>query len=220
MLLEYYEAHPEFIRPETRRNEVIAFVKAGLKDLSITRTSFSWGIPVPDDEKHVIYVWVDALANYITALGWGSDDTSKFDKFWPADLHIVGKEITRFHCVYWPAFLHGRRPAAAEIASSAWLAALRREQDVEVARQHRARRNDSRRPRRRRAALLPAARNGLRPRRQLLFDALVQRYNSDLANGYGNLVSRTLSMIGRYFDGLVPYAAGIGIQSLTAQLLR
>jgi methionyl-tRNA synthetase len=81
-LLEYYEAHPEFIRPETRRNEVISFVKAGLKDLSISRTSFKWGIPVPGDEKHVIYVWMDALANYITALGWGSDDTTKFDKYW------------------------------------------------------------------------------------------------------------------------------------------
>src|SRR6201996_926496 len=107
-LLEYYEAHPGFIRPETRRNEVASFVKAGLKDLSISRTSFKWGIPVPGDEKHVIYVWLDALANYMTAVGYGSDDpadVAMFAKYWPADLHLVGKEIIRFHCVYWPAFL-------------------------------------------------------------------------------------------------------------------
>src|SRR5271170_7157601 len=96
-LLELYQQHPEFIRPEASRNEVISFVRSGLKDLSVSRTSFDWGIPVPGDEKHVIYVWLDALANYITALGYGSSDTSKFDRYWPADLQIVGKEISRFH---------------------------------------------------------------------------------------------------------------------------
>ena len=112
-LLELYEEQPDFIRPETRRNEVLSFVRGGLRDLSISRTSFSWGIPVPGDEKHVIYVWMDALANYITALGWGSDDDAKYQRFWADDrlrpsgapLHIIGKEISRFHCVYWPAFL-------------------------------------------------------------------------------------------------------------------
>jgi methionyl-tRNA synthetase len=94
--------------PESTRREVISFVRGGLKDLSVSRTSFSWGIPVPGDEKHVIYVWLDALANYITALGYGSDDPAdqaRFAKFWPADMHLIGKEISRFHCVYWPAFL-------------------------------------------------------------------------------------------------------------------
>ena len=104
-LLELYAEQPDLIRPETRRNEVISFVRSGLRDLSISRSTFSWGIPVPDDPKHVIYVWLDALANYITALGYGSDDTSKFEKFWPADVQMIGKEIVRFHCVYWPAFL-------------------------------------------------------------------------------------------------------------------
>ena len=108
MLLEFYEANPGFMGPESTRREVISFVRGGLKDLSVSRTSFSWGIPVPGDEKHVVYVWLDALANYITALGYGSDnlqDQEKFAKFWPADMHLIGKEISRFHCVYWPAFL-------------------------------------------------------------------------------------------------------------------
>jgi methionyl-tRNA synthetase len=210
VLLEYYEAHPEFIRPETRRNEVIAFVKAGLKDLSITRTSFSWGIPVPDDEKHVIYVWVDALANYITALGWGSDDTSKFDKFWPADLHIVGKEITRFHCVYWPAILMAAGlPLPKTIVGHGWLL-------FEDNKMSKSRGNIVRAE----TILDVLGADALRYflMREVVFghdgsfsfDALVQRYNSDLANGYGNLVSRTLSMIGRYFDGIVPMPAAGG----------
>ena len=107
-LLEFYEANPGFMEPESTRREVISFVRSGLKDLSVSRTSFSWGIPVPGDEKHVVYVWLDALANYITALGYGSDDPAdqaRFAKFWPADMHLIGKEISRFHCVYWPAFL-------------------------------------------------------------------------------------------------------------------
>ena len=104
-LIELYTSQPDFIRPETRRNEVMSFVRSGLRDLSVSRSSISWGIPVPDDPKHVIYVWLDALANYITALGYGSDDTAKYDKYWPADVQMIGKEIVRFHCVYWPAFL-------------------------------------------------------------------------------------------------------------------
>ncbi|ABV75314.1 methionyl-tRNA synthetase [Rickettsia akari str. Hartford] len=103
-LLEFYEANPDFIRPISRRNEVISFVKSGLKDLSVSRTTFNWGIKVPNNEKHVIYVWLDALANYISALGY-PDEQSSYGKFWPADLHVVGKDILRFHTVYWPAFL-------------------------------------------------------------------------------------------------------------------
>jgi methionyl-tRNA synthetase len=206
-LLEYYDEHPEFIRPETRRNEVIAFVKSGLRDLSVSRTSFSWGIPVPGDEKHVIYVWVDALINYITALGWGSDDTTKFEKFWPADLHIVGKEITRFHCVYWPALLMAAGlPLPKSVVGHGWLL-------FEESKMSKSRGNIVRAE----TILDVLGADALRYflMREVVFgqdgsfsfDALVQRYNADLANGYGNLVSRTLSMIGRYFDGVVPMPA-------------
>ena len=219
LLLEYYEAHPEFIRPETRRNEILSFVRAGLNDLSISRTSFSWGIPVPGDEKHVIYVWLDALTNYIAALGWGSDDPSKYEKFWPADIHLVGKEITRFHCVYWPAFLMAAGlPLPKSVVAHGWLL-------FEQNKMSKSRGNIVR------AETILDAFGAMKPdlpkseqdkfgadvlRYFLLrevvfgqdgsfsFDALVQRYNADLANGYGNLVSRTLSMIGRYFGGVVP----------------
>ena len=104
-LLAFYEANPEAIAPRSRRNEVISFVKSGLNDLSISRTSFSWGVPVPGDPRHVVYVWLDALANYITALGYPEITSADFTSFWPADVHIVGKDILRFHAVYWPAFL-------------------------------------------------------------------------------------------------------------------
>ena len=217
-LLEYYEAHPEFIRPETRRNEVISFVKAGLKDLSVSRTSLKWGIPFPGDEKHVIYVWADALANYITALGWGSDDTTKFDKYWPADIHIVGKEITRFHCVYWPAFLMAAGlPLPKSIVGHGWLL-------FEESKMSKSRGNIVRAE----TILDVLGADALRYflLREIVFgqdgsfsfDALVQRYNSDLANGYGNLVSRTLTMIGKYFDGVVPEAAGVQADSITTRI--
>lgn len=105
-LLEYYEQNPEFIAPNSRRNEVLSFVKGGLRDLSVSRTSFKWGVPVPDDDDHVMYVWLDALANYISALGYpNNEEGSDFAKFWPASLHVVGKDILRFHAVYWPAML-------------------------------------------------------------------------------------------------------------------
>ena len=141
-LLEFYEANPGFMGPESTRREVISFVRGGLKDLSVSRTSFSWGIPVPGDEKHVVYVWLDALANYITALGYGSDDPAdqaRFAKFWPADMHLIGKEISRFHCVYWPAFLMAAGIPAAALGEGQRLAAFRPGQDVQVARQHCAR---------------------------------------------------------------------------------
>ncbi len=221
-LLEYYEAHPEFIQPETRRNEVLSFVRSGLKDLSISRTSFHWGIPVPGDEKHVIYVWMDALANYITSLGWESEDAAaraRFEKFWPADLHIIGKEISRFHCVYWPAFLMAAGlPLPKSIVAHGWLLfeqnkmsksrgnIVRAETILDVF-----------------GAMKPDLPKGEQDKfgadvlryfllREVVFgqdgsfsfDALVQRYNADLANGYGNLVSRILSMIQKYFDGVVP----------------
>ena len=105
-LLKYYEENPDFIQPESRRNEMINnFIKPGLEDLAVSRTTFDWGIPVPGDPKHVIYVWIDALTNYITALGYGSATIRKFEQFWPADVHLVGKEIVRFHTIYWPIML-------------------------------------------------------------------------------------------------------------------
>ncbi|MGB8114350.1 MAG: class I tRNA ligase family protein, partial [Candidatus Sulfotelmatobacter sp.] len=123
-LLALY-ANPEFIRPETRRNEVISFVRSGLRDLSVSRSTFTWGIPVPDDPKHVIYVWLDALANYLTAIGYGSSHAGAqeaFKKFWPADVQMIGKEIVRFHCVYWPAFLMAAGlPVPKTIVAHGWL---------------------------------------------------------------------------------------------------
>jgi len=202
-LLKLYNENPDFIRPESSRKEVISFVKSGLRDLSVSRTSFNWGIPVPGDEKHVIYVWLDALANYITAVGYGSDspeDIAKFAKYWPADLHLVGKEITRFHCVYWPAFLMAAGlPLPKSITANGWLLfeeskmsksrgnIVRAETIVEVLGSDALRYFLMRE--------IPFGQDG-----SFSFDALVQRYNADLANGYGNLVSRVLSMIRQHFS--------------------
>jgi methionyl-tRNA synthetase len=206
-LLALY-ANPEFIRPESRRNEVISFVKSGLRDLSISRSTFTWGIPVPDDPKHVIYVWLDALANYITAIGYGSSHAGAqeaFKKFWPADVQMIGKEIVRFHCVYWPAFLMAaglELPKA--IVAHGWLL-------FEESKMSKSRGNIVRTE----TILDVLGADALRYflLREVVFgqdgsfsfDALVQRYNSDLANGLGNLASRTLTMINRYFKGEVPY---------------
>jgi len=206
-LLSLY-ANPEFIRPESRRNEVISFVKSGLRDQSISRSTFTWGIPVPDDPKHVIYVWFDALANYITAIGYGSSHAGAqeaFKKFWPADVQMIGKEIVRFHCVYWPAFLMAaglEMPKA--IVAHGWLL-------FEESKMSKSRGNIVRTE----TILDVLGADALRYflLREVVFgqdgsfsfDALVQRYNSDLANGLGNLASRTLTMINRYFRGEVPY---------------
>jgi methionyl-tRNA synthetase len=204
-LLKYYQAHPEFIRPETRRNEVMSFVKSGLRDLSISRSTFKWGIPVPDDPGHVIYVWLDALSNYITAIGYGSDDTQLFDKYWPAEVHMIGKEIVRFHCVYWPAFLMAAELELPKtIMAHGWILF---EQD----KMSKSRGNIVRAETIIDVLGLDALRYFLL--REIVFgqdgsfsfDALVGRFNSDLANDYGNLASRTLSMIQRYFGGKVPY---------------
>jgi methionyl-tRNA synthetase len=206
-LLELY-ANPEFIRPETRRNEVISFVRSGLRDLSISRSTFSWGIPVPDDPKHVIYVWLDALANYVTAIGYGSSHAgaqAAFKKYWPADVHMIGKEIVRFHCVYWPAFLLAAGLALPKtIVAHGWLL-------FEESKMSKSRGNIVRTE----TILDVLGADALRYflLREVVFgqdgsfsfDALVQRYNSDLANGLGNLASRTLTMINRYFKGEVPY---------------
>jgi methionyl-tRNA synthetase len=206
-LLEFYDANPGFMGPESTRREVISFVRGGLKDLSVSRTSFTWGIPVPGDEKHVIYVWLDALANYITALGYGSEDPmdqARFQKFWPADMHLIGKEISRFHCVYWPAFLMAAGiPTPRSVKANGWLLfdqgkmsksrgnIVRAETVQEVLGSDALRYFLLRE--------IPFGQDG-----NFSFDALVQRYNSDLANGYGNLVSRVVNMVHKYFGGVVP----------------
>ena len=219
-LLEFYEANPGFMGPESTRREVISFVRGGLRDLSVSRTSFSWGIPVPGDEKHVIYVWLDALVNYITALGYGSDapeDKARFEKFWPADLHLVGKEITRFHCVYWPAFLMAAGiPLPRSVRANGWLLfdqgkmsksrgnIVRAETVQEILGADALRYFLLRE--------IPFGQDG-----SFSFDALVQRYNSDLANGYGNLVSRVVNMVHKYFAGV---ASKAGAETAAEAALR
>jgi methionyl-tRNA synthetase len=216
-LLEFYEANPEFMGPESTRREVISFVRGGLKDLSVSRTSFTWGIPVPGDEKHVVYVWLDALANYITALGYGTDDDQKFKKFWPADLHLIGKEISRFHCVYWPAFLMAAGiPLPKSVRANGWLLfdqgkmsksrgnIVRAETVAEVLGADALRYFLLRE--------IPFGQDG-----SFSFDALVHRYNADLANGYGNLVSRVVNMVHKYFGGVLPEA---GSSTATETALR
>jgi len=226
-LLEFYEANPGFMGPESTRREVISFVRSGLRDLSVSRTSFSWGIPVPGDEKHVVYVWLDALANYITALGYGSDDPAeqaRFEKFWPADMHLIGKEISRFHCVYWPAFLMAAGlPLPRSVKANGWLL-------FDQGKMSKSRGNIVR------AETVQAILGADALRYFLLreipfgqdgsfsFDALVQRYNGDLANGYGNLVSRVVNMMHKYFGGVVPEVPakteGIPTPDQTSPLLQ
>jgi methionyl-tRNA synthetase len=202
-LLAWYEAHPDAIAPRSRRNEVISFVKGGLKDLSVSRTSFSWGIPVPGDPKHVIYVWLDALINYITALGYPEKD-GEFATFWPADLHMVGKDILRFHTVYWHAFLMaaGIEPPKRVFAHGWWT--------VEGRKMSKSLGN-----------FIPpnelVDKYGLDPVRYFMLRelpfgndgdfshrAMVGRLNGDLANDYGNLAQRVLAMINRNCGAAIP----------------
>ncbi len=208
-LLRFYEQHPEFVLPAARRNEVISFVKGGLLDLSVSRTSFRWGIPVPDDPDHVIYVWLDALTNYMTALGYPDTEGELFRRFWPADVHVVGKDILRFHAVYWPAFLlaAGLEPPRRIFAHGWWT--------IEGQKMSKSLGN----------AVDPLQLiddYGLDQTRYFLLrevpfgndgdfsrSAMINRMNDDLANDYGNLVQRVLSMIQRYHDGRLPAAAGL-----------
>jgi methionyl-tRNA synthetase len=202
-LIELYEKHPDFIQPEARRNEVMAFVRGGLRDLSVSRTSVKWGIPWPGDDRHVFYVWYDALASYMTGIGYG-DDELQWEHYWPADLHLIGKEILRFHAVYWPAFLLAAgEPLPKKIFAHGWW--LFQEEKMSKSR------GNMQHPQ-------PAARvlgiDALRYflLRDMVFgqdgnytrDTLLTRYNSDLANGLGNLASRTLTMIEKYFGGEIP----------------
>jgi len=205
-LLALYDSQPEFIQPETRRNEVISFVKQGLNDLSISRTTLKWGIPLPVEGKHVFYVWFDALIGYMSAVD-GTD-------LWPADLHLIGKEIVRFHAVFWPAFLMaGGAPLPKRVFAHGWLL-------FENDKMSKSRGNIVRSEPIRQAMGADALRYFLL--REIVFgqdgsfsyDALVGRYNSDLANGLGNLASRTLTMIHQYRKGVVPEGSAKAIAAI------
>lgn len=204
-LLAFYEENPHFIEPESRKNEMINnFIKPGLEDLSVSRTSFDWGIKVPGDPKHVIYVWVDALSNYITSLGYGSDNEELFNKYWPADVHVVGKDIVRFHTIYWPIFLMALDlPLPKKIFAHGFIMM-----------------KDGKMSKSKGNVVHPEMlieRYGLDATRYFLLrelpfgqdgvfspEAFIERTNFDLANDLGNLLNRTISMINRYFDGLIP----------------
>ena len=204
-LIKFYEENPNFIQPESRKNEIFNnFIKPGLEDLCISRTTFDWGIKMPNNPKHVLYVWLDALTNYITALGYMSDDDELFKKYWPADLHIVGKEITRFHVIYWPIFLKALDlEMPKQIYAHSWIVMKDGKMSKSVGN-----------------VVYPETlveRYGVDATRYCLLrtmsfaqdslftpESFVERFNFDLCNDLGNLLNRTIGMINKYFDGTIP----------------
>jgi methionyl-tRNA synthetase len=217
-LLAHYQAHPEFVTPEAYRNEIVAFVKRGLADLSVSRTTFDWGVPVPGDPKHVMYVWVDALTNYITATGFPDDGPRA--KFWPADAHVIGKDITRFHAIYWPAFLMSAKlPLPKQIVVHGFLFNRGEKMSKSVGN-----------------VVSPAdlvAAYGVDPMRYFFLrevpfgqdgtyshEAIVQRINADLANDLGNLAQRSLSIVAKNCAGAVPDWSESGRTEADLDMLR
>ena len=217
-LLQYIEEHPDFIQPAARRNEMISFIKQGLEDLCISRTTFDWGIPVPINDKHVIYVWFDALTNYISALGYGTDHDELFQKFWPANIHLVGKDIARFHAIIWPCILMAADlPLPKQIFGHGWVLL-----------------NSGKMSKSKGNVVDPNVlldKYGVDAIRYFLLreistgsdgyyseEALVKRINTDLANDFGNLVSRTVAMIDKYFEGAVPAPADTPASQFDAEL--
>jgi methionyl-tRNA synthetase len=202
-LLEHYEAHPDAVQPETRRNEVLGFIRQGLQDFSISRTSISWGVPIPWDPAHVAYVWFDALINYCTAMGYGSD-RERFERWWPVDYHLVGKDILRFHAVYWPAMLMAAGEAPPRhVFAHGWL--LVGGEKMSKTRLNQIAPGD---------LVATFGADGVRyhflrdqnfgPDGDFSYEAVVARYNSDLANNFGNLASRVLNMAVNYLGGVSP----------------
>ena len=219
-LIEYYEQNPDFIKPESRKNEMINnFLKPGLSDLCVSRTSFKWGIPVPFDDKHVIYVWIDALSNYITGIGYDPDGSSEqFDKLWPADLHVIGKDIVRFHTIYWPIILMALGlPLPKQVLGHPWLLVgedkMSKSKGNVIYADYMAKRFGVDAVRYYLLSEMPFTQDGT-----ITYESFITKYNADLANTLGNLVNRSIAMTNKYFGGKV--CAGENSEPCDIELIK